>query len=202
MHYRVGVKNFLKNREDLLIRLITFSPAAAVLITPSPHPPLSLNLVWWWWACGRPVPRSVGGMAHRGTIQYNTQWHTLVQCGVHSGTVVWHTMTHSGTMCHTVVVHSGGSMVRPQRAICYSATALCSLIYSYSYLCIPRQSGVPAALHQQAGSSCQSQSQSSSSGARFHRLSCKSLLLPQSRCQSTLSTLFYQHSRHQTANRM
>ena len=130
---------------------------------------------------------------------YRTLWsHTVAHGGKHCSTLWWHC---SGTQWRTLVAHSGGSTVRPQRAICYSTTALCSLIYSYSYLCIPRQSGVPTALHQQAGSSCQSQSQSSS-GARFRRLSCKSLLLPQSRCQSTLSTLFYQHLRHQTANRI
>ena len=136
-------------------------------------------------------------------------WHNVAHCVAQCGTE-WQNVVHSGrstmwygTMWHTAwhtMVHSGGGMVRPQRAICYSATALCSLIYSHSNLCIPRQSGVPGALHHQAGSSCQSQSQSSSNSARFRRLSCKSLLLPQSRCQSTLSTLFYQHSRHQTAN--
>ena len=111
---------------------------------------------WWAW-CGRPVPRSVGGMAHRAC----TMWHT-----------VWR---H-----HCGAVHSGGSTVRPQRAICHRGL-LCCCLYLLLSVCSKSVCSAAAELHQQTASSRQSQS------ARFADFLAASLLLPQSRCQRTLS---------------
>ena len=85
---------------------------------------------WWAW-CGRPVPRSVGGMAHRAC----TMWRH--HCGA---------------------VHSGGSTVRPQRAICHRGLLCCCL---YLLLSSKPVCTAAAELHHQTASSRQSrQSQS------------------------------------------
>ena len=101
-----------------------------------------------WWACGRPVPRSVGGI-----------WY---------GTPGLHNVVHSGG--------SGGSTVRPQRAICHRGLLCC--LYLLLLSAYSKSVCSAAALHQQTASSCQSQSLD---------FLATSLLLPQSRCQRTPS---------------
>ena len=81
-----------------------------------------------WWACGRPVPRSVGGI-----------WY---------GTPGLHNVVHSGG--------SGGSTVRPQRAICHRGLLCC--LYLLLLSAYSKSVCSAAALHQQTASSCQSQS--------------------------------------------
>ena len=119
---------------------------------------------------------------------YRTLWsHTVAHCGKHYSTLWWHC---SGTQWRTLVAHSGGSTVRPQRAIClFSPTSVFLFSASFSNLlvckpawCLVYQTSVSnwclVSVYQTLHLHCQTASSfKESQSARFRRLSCKSLLL-------------------------
>ena len=130
-----------------------------------------------WWACGRPVPRSVAGIAHCGRTQSHTVANTIAHCG---GTAVAHSGEH---WWHTVV----GARLGPNVPSASSLTLLSfySLPLSPSANCKPAwclvyQTSVSnwCLVYQTLHLRCQTASSfKESQSARFRRLSCKSLLL-------------------------
>ena len=133
---------------------------------------------------------------------YRTLWsHTVAHSRKHCSTLWWHC---SGTQWRTLVAHSGGSTVRPQRAIClfshFCLSILCLFLQSAnckSVWCPVYQTSV-----YQTGVWC---TKHCTCAAKLLRL-LKSLRVPgfadflASHCCFNVSKDPREHSRHQNAN--
>ena len=112
---------------------------------------------------------------------YRTLWsHTVAHSRKHCSTLWWHC---SCTQWRTLVAHSGGSTVRPQRAICHRGLLCCCLYLLLSVYSKPVCSTAPPNCLVSSVSPV-----SKSQSARFADFLAASLLLPQSRCQRTMSS--------------
>ena len=85
------IRNLIKTPEDWLITFLRIKYSVSVSQIPAR---------WWHgWACVRPVPRSVAGIAHCGRTQSHTVANTVAHCGgtavAHSGEHWWHTVVGS-----------------------------------------------------------------------------------------------------------
>ena len=182
----------IKNPEDsftggLWLKLL-FSVCCRINNSVSAPPHRTHHSPASWWACGRPVPRSVGGMAHRPCTLWNnvahrgTMWYTVEQC-----CAPWISVVHRGTMLCTVE----GARLGPNVP---SATAVCSAAASiFFYLSIPSQSAV--------------QQHCTTKLPRLVSLKVISPTFLQRHCcclsqgvKGPCVHLFYQHSGHQSAN--
>ena len=158
------IRNLIKTPEDWLITFLRINYSVSVSQIPAR----------WWRGTGGPA----GGQFREASLVS----HTVV---AHSRTLWWHC---SGTQWRTLVAHSGGSTVRPQRAIClFSPTSVFLFSASFSNLlvckpawCLVYQTSVSnwCLVYQTLHLRCQTASSfKESQSARFRRLSCKSLLL-------------------------
>ena len=104
------IRNLIKTPEDWLITFLRINYSVSVSQIPAR----------WWRGTGGPA----GGQFREASLVS----HTVV---AHSRTLWWHC---SGTQWRTLVAHSGGSTVRPQRAIClfshFCLSILCLFLQS------------------------------------------------------------------------
>ena len=116
------IRNLIKTPDDWLITFLRINYSVSVSQIPAR----------WWRGTGGPA----GGQFREASLVS----HTVV---AHSRTLWWHC---SGTQWRTLVAHSGGSTVRPQRAICLfypTSVFLFSASFSICQLQASLVSGVP-----------------------------------------------------------
>ena len=109
------IRNLIKTPEDWLITFLRINYSVSVSQIPAR-----------WWRC-------TGGPAGSQFREASLVSHTVVAHSrtlrKHCSTLWWHC---SGTQWRTLVAHSGGSTVRPQRAIClFSPTSVFLFLASF-----------------------------------------------------------------------